>query len=79
MGNSTAPTGSANQMQSGRTSKPPERLIQEFGTFTAQGATAAANYGVALTAAKIKYYDTMKKLGKNAGEFGCLSIGLLEE
>jgi hypothetical protein len=42
MGNTTAPNEGVNQTRSGRTIKPPERLIQEIGAFTAQGATAAA-------------------------------------
>jgi hypothetical protein len=64
MGNPTAPIEGVNQTQSGRTIRPPERLIQEIGAFAAQGATAAAKYEIALTAAKIKYYDT---IGENAG------------
>jgi hypothetical protein len=64
MGNPTAPIGGVNpQTRSGRTIRPHERLIQESGAFTAQGATAAANYKIGLTAAKIQYYDTMKGLG----------------
>jgi hypothetical protein len=34
----------------GRTIKPPEHLIQEIGAIAAAGATAAANYEIALTA-----------------------------
>ena len=64
MGNPTA-----HQTRSGRTSKPPERLIQEIGAIAAKGATAAANYEIALTAAEIAYYDTMQGLGENAGEY----------
>jgi hypothetical protein len=78
MGNPTAPNEGVNQTRSGRTIKPPERLIQEIGAFTAQGATAAANYEIALTAAKVQYYDTMKGLGENAGEYGCILVGLTE-
>jgi hypothetical protein len=63
MGNPTSPIEGVNQTRSGRTIKPPERLIQEIGAFTAQGATAAANYEIALTAAEIQYYNTMKGLG----------------
>jgi hypothetical protein len=62
MGNPTAQIEGVNQTRSGRTIKPPERLIQEIGAFAAQGATAAANYEIALTAAEIQYYDTMKGL-----------------
>jgi hypothetical protein len=65
MGNLTAPIGGVNpQTRSGRTIRPPERLFQEIGAFTAQGATAAANYEIALTAAEIQYYNTMKGLGE---------------
>jgi hypothetical protein len=78
MGNPTAPIEGVNQTRSGRTIKPPERLIQEISAFAAQGATAAANYEIALTAAEIQYYDTMKELGENAGEYGCVSVGLAE-
>jgi hypothetical protein len=78
MGNPTAPNEGVNQTQSGRTIKPPERLIQEIGAFAAQGATAAAIYEIALTAAEIQYYDTMKGLGENAGEYRCVSVGLTE-
>jgi hypothetical protein len=54
MGNPTAPIGGVNpQTRSGRTMRPPERLIQEIGAFAAQGATAAANYKTTLTAAEI--------------------------
>jgi hypothetical protein len=79
MGNLAAPIGGVNpQTRSGRTIRPPERLIQEIGAFAAQGATSAANYEIALTAAEIQYYDTMKELGENAGEYGCVSAGLTE-
>jgi hypothetical protein len=79
MSNPTAPVGGVNpQTRSGRTIRPPERLIQEIGAFAAQGATAAANYEIALTAAEIQYYDTMKGLGENEGEYGCVSAGLTE-
>jgi hypothetical protein len=79
MGNPTAPIGGVNpQTRSGRTIRPPERLIQEIGAFAAQGATAAANYEILLTAAEIQYYDTMKGLDENAGEYGCVSAVLSE-
>ena len=78
MGNPTAPNEGVNQTRSGRTIKPPERLIQEIGAFEAQGATAAANYEIALTAAEMQYYDTMTGLCENAGEYGCVSVGLTE-
>jgi hypothetical protein len=76
--NLTAPIAGVNQTRSERTITPPERLIQEIGAFAAQDATAAANYKIALTAAKIQYYDTMKGLGENAGEYGCVSVGLTQ-
>jgi hypothetical protein len=79
MGNPTAPIGGVNpQTRSGRTIRPPERLFQEIGAFAAQGERAAANYEIALTAAEIQYYDTMKELGENAGEYGCVSAGITE-
>jgi hypothetical protein len=76
MGNPTAPIAGVNQTQSGRTIRPPERLFQEIGSFAAQGATAAANYKIALTAGKIQYHDTMKGLCENGGEYGCVSAQL---
>ncbi len=50
-----------------------------MGAIAAKGATAAANYEIALTAAEIAYYDTTQGLGENAGEYGCLSAELLNE
>ena len=67
---------SAPQRHSGRTIKPPERLIEEIGAVAAEGATAAANYEIALSAAEVHYYATMKSLGADPGEFGCVGTGL---
>jgi hypothetical protein len=36
--------------------KPPERLIEEIVALAAEGATAAADYKIALTAAEVHYY-----------------------
>jgi hypothetical protein len=66
----------ATTTRTGRTSRPPERLIEEIGALAAEGATAAANYEIALTAAEVHYYATMKSLGVNPGEFGCVGAGL---
>jgi hypothetical protein len=59
--NTTAPDiTDTTRTTSGRTSSPPERLIQEIGAIAAAGATAAANYEIRLTASEIQYYATMK-------------------
>jgi hypothetical protein len=42
----------------------------------AAGATAAANYEIALTAAKVSYYATMKEMGEHPGKIACVGAGL---
>jgi hypothetical protein len=51
-------------------------LIEEIGTFAAEGVRAVANYEIALTASKLRYYPTMKELGDHPGEFGCVGAAL---
>jgi hypothetical protein len=58
------------------TARPPEHLIEVISVLVAEGATAAANYKIALTAAEVHYYATMKSLDADLGKFGCVGGGL---
>jgi hypothetical protein len=66
----------ATRTSSGHTVNPPERLIEEIGAIGAASATAVANYEIALTAAEIQHYVTMKELFENPGEITCVGAGL---
>jgi hypothetical protein len=66
----------ATRSSSGRASKPPDCLIEEIGVIVAAGATAVANYEIALMAAEVSYYATMKEMGKHPGEIACVGAGL---
>jgi hypothetical protein len=69
------PEAEAATTRSGRTIKPPERLIEEIGAMAAAGATAAANYEILLTAAEFNYYAAKKEMGEHAGKIALNGAG----